>query len=270
MKRTSWGLLAATIVFASSALPVCAQAPKTSLSIQGQALRDATQRDFFTFFHLKERAIDERDDLATHYFRPGSRNDVVVCVDTDKQNKILQMSMVVGRDFIDDPKTNIFARDLVKSFLEVASPNAVPSETRDLVNEIFFRGTVLTPSSAQNVQSKGKTTPLGSDGKVVKVGEGELEKDDVAIVMSGQVPKLPEKPSDSYRAFLGEIPSSDVPITGGRVVMKNHEVSKTKLLEVRVDMNSVKKAPKLQFISDDTDGGGDANSKKDVKPDDSK
>lgn len=265
MKRTVLGLLAATIAFSISSLPLRAQAPKTSLSIQGQTLGDATQRDFFTFFHLKERAIDEHDELATHYFRPGSRNDVVVCIDTDKQNKILQMSMVIGRDFIDDPKTNIFARDLVKSFLEVASPAAVPGETRDIVNEIFFRGTVLTPSTAQSVQTEDKTVPLGPDGKVVKVGEGELEKDDVAIVMSGQIPKLPEKPSDTYRAFLGEIPNSDLPIAGGHVVLKNHEVSKTKLLEVRVDMSSVTKAPKLQFICDDTESGGDAKSDKDAK-----
>ncbi|MBX3074603.1 hypothetical protein KF913_11810 [Candidatus Obscuribacterales bacterium] len=259
IRRTVLSLLAATILFGSSSLPSSGQA--VTPSIQGQILEDAIKRDFFTFFHLKERAIDEHEELATHYFRPGSRNDVVVCIDTDKQNKILQMAMVVGRDFIDDPKTNIFARDLVKSFLEVATPPSVPGDTRDLVNEIFFRGTVLTPSSAKSVTSNDQTVSLGPDGKVVKVGEGELKKDDVAIVMSGQIPKLPEKVSESYRAFLGEVQNSDLPITGGHVRLKNHDVSQTKLLEVRVDMDSVKKAPKLQFVSDDTEDGAETKSK---------
>jgi hypothetical protein len=261
VKRIFLSFVAATIFLASYSLPSFGQT--ATLSVHGLPLEDATRRDFFTFFHLKERAIDEHQELATHYFRPGSRNDVVVCIDTDRENKILQMAMVVGRDFIDDPKTNIFARDLVKSFLEVATPPSVSCQTRDLVNEIFFRGTVLTPTSAKTVSSSDKTVALGADGKVVKVGEGELKKDDVAIIMTGQIPTLPEKPSDSYRAFLGEIQNSDLSITGGHVLMKNHDVSKTKLLEIRVEMDSVKKAPRLQFVSDDTEDGGERKSEPD-------
>lgn len=244
-QRTLFSLLAATVCGFTSLLPA------NALSLQGQQLEAARKTDFFTFFHMKERAIDERDDSTTHYFRPGARGDIIFCVDTDKQGKILQMALVVGREFIDDPKTNVFARDLVKSFIEAATPTNSAAETRDLVNEIFFRGGTLTPSNDGKIVSNSKTIKVDTDDKLVKVGEGSLEKGDVAILMSGGIPKLPEKESDGYLAFQGKIENFDMPITDAHVIMKNHAMHKGRLLEVRVDMNSVKKTTKLQIVGSD-------------------
>jgi hypothetical protein len=250
-KRAIFCLIVAAILGSHSWLPAVA------LSLQGQQLDAAIKEDFFTFFHMKERAIDERDDLATHYFRPGSRGDVVVCVDTDKSGKILQMSLVVGREFIDDPKTNVFARDLVKSFIEVATPPGQTKETSDLVNEIFFRGSELTPTKVEKVNYNGKEVPMGTDGSLVKVGKGAPQKGDVAIMMNGQIPKLPAKESEAYKAFLGTVVNSDTPITGAHVILKNHTFEKGKLLEVRVDVNTVKKTPKFEVVGEEQGDGAD-------------
>jgi len=237
-------LIAAAMIFAGG-LPVSA------LSLQGQPLESAVNTDFFTFFHLKERARDEGDQLVTHYFRPQSRNDLVVCVDADKSGKILQMSLIVGREFVDDAHTKVFARDIVKSFIEVATPPDDASETAPLVNEIFFRGTQLTPTKVENVKYNGVDEKMGGDRSLIKVGTGEVKKGDVAIMMSGKVPQLPEKTSDGFRVFEGEVDNYDLPIKGAHVVMKNHDTPKGKFLEVRVDVNSVKKTPKFEVIGDD-------------------
>lgn len=221
-------------------------------SLPGTLLDEAQKEDFFQFFHLKKRAIDERDDLATHYFRPPLRDDVVVCVDTDKAGKILQMSLIVGREFIDEPTTNIFARDLVKSFIEAATPLAGAADTSSVVNEIFLRGTQLATTDAKTIETPGgKKEELGNNKGLIKVGTGELKKGDTAILLNGKkLPKIPEKISDSFRAFEGTIENADTPITGARLVLKNHEVAKGRFLEVRVDLDTVKKLPKLEVVVD--------------------
>lgn len=220
--------------------------PAQALSLTGQQIDNAVKEDFFVFFHLRKRAIDERDNLATHYFRPSSRGDIVVCVDTDKQGKILQMSLIVGRDFVDQPETNVFARDLVKSFIEAATPPAVAEQTSGVVNEIFFRGNELTPTRIEKVTYNGK--PLDEDKNLVKIGAGELKKGDRAIMIKGSPPKLPEEVSDSYRAFEGKLKNSDLKIAGAHLIMKNHEVAKGRYLEVRVDVDDVKTLTDLNAV----------------------
>lgn len=243
-----------------------------ALSLPGTSLDAAEKEDFFQFFHLKKRAIDERDDLATHYFRPPSRDDVVVCVDTTKSGTILQMSLIVGRDFIDNPRTNIFARDLVKSFIEAATPATSARETSDVVSEIFLRGSgpvnLETDTAGNHSESKdpepnkmtiknvdaksiiynGEKQALDSNHRLSKIGDGDIKKGDVVILSSGSLPKIPEKVSDTFKAFEGKLENSDVPITGARLIMKNHEVPRGRFLEVRIDLNSVKKEPKLEVV----------------------
>ncbi len=255
-----------------------------ALSLPGTSLDAAERQDFFQFFHLKKRAIDERDDLATHYFRPPSRDDVVVCVDTNKSGTILQMSLIVGRDFIDNPKTNIFARDLVKSFIEAATPAASASETSDIVSEIFLRGsgpvnvetepvddksesknpeqnkTTIRNVEAQSIIYNGEKQKLDSNNRLSKFGDGDIKKGDVVIISSGSLPKIPEKVSDSFKAFEGKLENSDVPITGARLIMKNHEVPRGRFLEVRIDLNSVKKEPKLEVVVEEAPDKDNENS----------
>lgn len=309
MLRLSLLTLMATAIVVLNATSASAR------SLPGSSLEEAQKDDFFEFFHLKKRAIDERDDLATHYFRPPSRDDVVVCVDTDKSGTILQMSLIVGRDFIDNPKTNIFARDLVKSFIEAATPVSSASETADVVSEIFLRGSgpvtietdaaVVKNQHEQNAIQESKTTldttssgegkpqkgdvvtkssgaddgsisgtakdSAGSDEtksptnpafktakqkvnpnrRIVKLGEGDIKKGDLVILSDGALPKFPDKISDSFRAFEGKLENADTPITGAHLIMKNHEVPKGRFLEVRIDLNSVKKEPKLEVVVDE-------------------
>jgi hypothetical protein len=242
MRRLGLWLLTVCIVVVVNA------SAASALSLPGGSLDEAEKQDFFQFFHLKKRAIDERDDLATHYFRPPSRDDVVVCVDTDKAGKILQMSLIVGRDFIDHPATNVFARDLVKSFIEAATPAASASETSSLSNEIFLRGSKLTNSSVESVEYNGqKATPT----EIKRSGRGDLKKGDAVLLMSGKLPKVPEKISDGFLAFSGKLENVDTPLTGAHLIFKNHEVANGRFLEVRIDSDSVKKVPKLEVIVDD-------------------
>lgn len=237
-------------------------APVSALSLTGRALDSAVKEDFFTFFHLRKRAVDERDDIVTHYFRPPSRGDVVICVDTDKKDKILQMSLIVGRDFIEDPLTNVFARDIVKSFIEAATPEADSSSTRGLINEIFFRDTELTPNKVAKfkVEDSGATTT--QDANLVKVGKGELKKGDVAIVMAGDMPKLPDEISDGYKAFDGKVDDYDLTLTTSHVIMKNHDMPKGRFLEIRIDANNVKKLPKFEVVGEVGDDADEEQSEK--------
>ncbi len=233
----------------SVALCLSIAAPVSALSLPGHNLDSAVNEDFFTFFHLKKRAMDERDDIVTHYFRPPSRGDVVICVDTDKKGKILQMSLIVGRDFIEDPATNVFARDIVKSFIEAATPAADASSTKDLINEIFFRDTELTPNKAAKVQFE-RTGATSADANLVKVGKGELKKGDVAIVMNGDMPRLPSEISNGYKTFLGTVDDYDLTLTTSHVVMKNHDMPRGRFLEIRIDANNVKNLPKFEVVGD--------------------
>ncbi len=214
--------------------------------LEGLTLSAAQEDDFFKFFHLKEKNKEERDNLNTFYFAPESRNDILLSVDADKQGKILQMSIVVGRDFIDNPKTNIFARDIVKSFIDAATPLKDVSQTKALVNEIFFRGTQLSATEAKNVKYKGKQMPGGT--KLYKVGEGDLKAGDVAVVMSGDVPPVADKPSDAFATFNGSLERCEQILPSAKLVMMNHSFSTGKFLEVRVDVNTVKKEPKFEVV----------------------
>ncbi len=250
----------------ATAIVVLNAASASARSLPGNLLEEAQKDDFFEFFHLRKRAIDEGDELATHYFRPPSRDDVVVCVDTDKSGTILQMSLIVGRDFIDNPKTNIFARDLVKSFIEAATPASSASETADVVSEIFLRGSGPVTIETDAVSVKNQLEPVATESKrrIVKLGEGNIKKGDLVILSDGSLPKIPEKVSDSFKAFEGKVENSDTPITGAHLIMKNHEVPKGRFLEVRIDLNSVKKGPKLEVVVDDPsakDSDGEENSK---------
>lgn len=222
-------------------------APVDARSLEGEQLDTAVKDDFFSFFHLNLKNKEDRDNLSTYYYQPA-RDDIIVSVDTDKKGKILQMGLIIGRAFIDDPKTNVFARDIVKSFIDAATPASDAPETESVVNEIFFRHTPLTPTKVQKVTYKGEEDALPKETSLLKVGDGELKKGDVAIMMNGPVPTLPEKVSDAYKAFDGSVENAEQKLTNGTLVMKNHTTPKGKMLEVRVDVKGVKKVPKFEVV----------------------
>lgn len=232
----------------SFVIAASATTPSDARSLEGAKLSAATDEDFFVFFHLKEKTSEDRgSNLVTHYFEPDSRSDILVSVDADKTGKILQMGLMVGRDFIDDPKTNVFARDIVKSFIDAATPARDAKETEGVVNEIFFRGTPLNPAEVKNIQFKGK--PMPKDTKLLKVGEGDLKAGDVAIMMSGSVPVLPAEMSDVFKTFNGSLDTCEQHLTdGASLVMKNHTVPKGRFLEVRIDVKGVNKPRLVEVV----------------------
>lgn len=110
----------------------------------GERLEEMKKTDFFTFFNLKEsdRSKDKEGHTVIN-FRPGRSGEfpdvvtVSVTLDNDEQ-RILNMGLMLARSFIDNPTKAIFARDVAKSFIRVAIPEADEPAINDLANEIEF------------------------------------------------------------------------------------------------------------------------------------
>ncbi|MDZ4834565.1 MAG: hypothetical protein SGJ27_12370 [Candidatus Melainabacteria bacterium] len=121
-----------------------------------------------------------------------------------------------------------------------ANSNSTNSNSSDSNTKVFAK-----------IPGEKKRT-IDKDQRLIKVGSGPLKVGDTAIITSRNLPKLPEKISDSYKAFQGSLETVDTPITGAHLILKNHIVAKGRFLEVRVDLDSVKKAPKFDVVVDES------------------
>jgi hypothetical protein len=142
----------------------------------GETLEQAKQTDFFRFFHLEQSQVKKNAGSIVTAFKPSGKKFrplVTVKVTTDGAGRILALEMAMARSFIDSPRDGIFARDIAKSFLQAGLPAPRDGETTDLINEIELQGT-----------------------STMTLIEGPRNK-----------PKLPEKPTPGYLAYLGEQPS---------------------------------------------------------------
>ena len=80
-----------------------------------------THSDYFEFFHLEpigEAQLSARGKMNS--FKPTGlafRQVVTVYVETNPQDSIVGIRVVLARSFIEDPQNGIFARDLIKSSL---------------------------------------------------------------------------------------------------------------------------------------------------------
>ena len=141
----------------------------------GRGIGEAVRTDFFTFFNLQP--VDEggeRGENRTVVFKPSApafKPLVTVRVSLDPSRRIEGVQLEVARSFLDGPFPNCdFARDLVRSFLIAVLPEPDDAAMGDLIREINRR----KPANVKTIASR------------------EAE------------PKLPEAPTQAFKAFAGE------------------------------------------------------------------
>ncbi|HLW97156.1 MAG TPA: hypothetical protein VKR82_00810 [Candidatus Acidoferrales bacterium] len=108
----------------------------------GERLETARRTTFFQWFHFEQTEGKREDPGEAVRFRPSGDKfhdlcylDVLVAPD----GGVVQMELVVRRSFIDGPD-QLFAQDLVKSFLLASLPDACQNILQDFIREISSLG----------------------------------------------------------------------------------------------------------------------------------
>ena len=115
------------VLLISSLLSTAVPHPSSTPSLVGATLAEAQQTEFFTFFHFAEteRALDSTG-RGWVQFRPGGehRTQVRLWLLLTAAGTTEQATIDLARGFIQPPQTQVFARDVAKSFLYGAVPAA--------------------------------------------------------------------------------------------------------------------------------------------------
>ena len=152
---------------------VLISSPEASANL-GDRFEEVKKTDFFIFFNLVEvgkTSDPQQNDVIA--FRPRGakfRELTLVHVKVDKTGLILEMTLTLGRAFLNHEADGLFARDMTKSFLLSAVPVSDLRAINDLVNEIQF------PRESNAMQMIHKKPP----------------------------PELPAKPTPGYLVYLGK------------------------------------------------------------------
>lgn len=171
------------LLLAAALVPL---APRAAGAQLGARLEDAKKTDFFTFFHLEETArgpghVDFRPK------GPMFRRHVQVRVVPGPDGTIRELHLALDRDFVDEPMSGIFARDLAKSFLRFAVPGADLPGVEALADEIEL------PKEMPGYET-ATTRPR---------------------------PPAPSTPSPGYGVYLGGTPSHTLRLEGSVVTLEN-------------------------------------------------
>jgi hypothetical protein len=179
-------LLVASLSSTVFAVDYSAQQPSDPppTSLLGQPLSDAQQLEFFEFFRFS--LSDDRPDpahagMSIKMFSVGGdyRGEVTLMISTKISDDTIQVAgLMIRRDFIDNPETALFARDVVKSFLEL-SPGSESHDLAKLHNEIWecYLGTYATQLQQRQdtlVPHSCEDTPENTPAYLVFLGQ--LEK----------------------------------------------------------------------------------------------
>lgn len=136
----------------------------------GERLEQARQTEFFRWFQLEEVGRTAR---VVHFKPSGAkfRNLVTLNLPLDSKGRLVGAELVLARSFVESGRDGMFARDIAKSFLGVATTAQERQAVADLIAEIGQAPANLS-------------TPL---------------------IVSAQrpAPKLPAQPTCGYQVFLG-------------------------------------------------------------------
>jgi hypothetical protein len=172
----------------------------------GQDIDQAQRHDFFRWFHLGVAGGEQDGGGRTRVdFRPTGNSFhglVVVSTWLGANEQVQCLRMTLERRFIDDPRQGMFARDIAKSLLRVASPQDAPSELGDLINEIEF-------------DWAGVSVPI-----ISAVGRPR--------------PTLPQPPTRGYLVYLGQSPGHEVTWISGSVRLENADGPSGQRLDITV------------------------------------
>lgn len=182
-------LLAAAVAALLAVLPLRALAEREPAQRQ---LSQMQKGDFFRFFNLVHFRTDKaatlhRDRL---HFRPsGERFQKLVTLSVQmdgKPDQVGEVALSVSRQFIDDRTMGMFARDIVKSFLQANLTAKDAQAMGDLVNEIWHH------------------TPPGT--RRISIAEA---------------PPLPATPTPGYQVFLGSAKRFERELVRDRLTLEN-------------------------------------------------
>lgn len=141
-------------------------------SLWGGSLAAAQKSDLFTFFNLVRTGQGIPLEAGTQWvFLPKQgpfRELVMVKLTESRDKRIVAAELLLAGSFVNEAKTDVFARDIAKSFVSQLTPAGQAAATRDLVNELWY----------------------GAPNQV-RVG-------------GGAAPKLPDPPTAGYQAYLGK------------------------------------------------------------------
>lgn len=168
----------------------------------GDTLVSARGTEFFKWFHLEEAGVTPLSDGRRNIeHRPkGVRFHTLVQVilTTDRDNRILDVELILDRGFIDSPATSVFAADIAKSLLLVATAK------RDRADIVPF------------------VDNLVDDLKRGTVGIGPPET-------------LPVRPlSPGYKAYKALQPTYRLDLTSSRLLVLGKDVSGVRKLSIRL------------------------------------
>lgn len=140
-QRLRLGLLSVLMIVVGGR--ASAKNENTSGLLGGDLAFARTHSDYFEFFHL-EPSGDAQPSAGgkMNCFKPTGpafRQVVAVYVETNPEDSIVGIRVVLARSFIEDPQNGIFARDLIKSSLLSAVSATDAATLRDLGTEILHR-----------------------------------------------------------------------------------------------------------------------------------
>lgn len=174
------------------------------------------ENGFFSWFQLER--VDELAGAGEKVFRPRSvafHTLVSLVSGADFDGDLSALSLSVARGFIDDPRQSPFARDIAKSFLETIS-QGTPA-VRPLVDEIMFRAPRAT------------------------------------MIVRGDIPSLPNRPSAGFRVFAGQLQSWFMNLPGLKLSFVN--VGDVHFM-IRAEPLSPPKPSRLRFLLGRSRQGG--------------
>lgn len=153
-----------------------------SFGTMGRTLETARASGFFQWFHMQEAGRRPQDPGEELRFRPSGQKFRDLCyLDAlaSESGELVGMELTVQRSFLDGPD-DLFAQDLVKSFLAGALPDACQEVLQDFMQEI--------KSPRGNGRTEGFLVFRGGKSSwKAKTGWSQLQ---LANVLVGETPHL--------------------------------------------------------------------------------
>jgi hypothetical protein len=124
----------------------------------GCALTQAVDHDFFRRFHLVryEAPRGLADGATWHGFRPEGesfRDLATVNLETDRDERIGDAKLCLGRAFVAHPKDGVFAREITASFLRWILPEPAQNRLDGFLHELGDLGPIV-------IRFKGAAVPV--------------------------------------------------------------------------------------------------------------
>ncbi len=237
MTKSVVRILIATSLLLSLATASALWSVVQARSCAGMQLPDAEKEDFFTFFHFKEGDTEKHPDGNVISFATGMQGfTVLLFVETSAGNKVKNMRLALPRDFVDDPKWGLFARDMGKSFLRAAVYDQDMPAVDMLAKEIEFGSSQSwTPKKLDASYNGGETKK--DVNFLLPGGDKKIEKGQVLIMGENAAPKLPATPSAGYKTFLGKQESFSQKMSHCSLTIQNKLVKDKKYVLLAVQTN---------------------------------